>query len=65
MRSRPSAASRNVAPVRCDEWLGKVLSVVDDGHFAGWGCAGLASSADQQACLRGAAAINSALVTFS
>ena len=49
----------------CYRWLGKVLAVVTDGAFGGFGCRSLPDAPARQACNEGVRAMNGALETFS
>jgi hypothetical protein len=46
-------------------WLGKVLSVLTNGEFDGYGCDSAPDARSRRACLQGAAESNEPLVTFS
>jgi hypothetical protein len=61
---RGCAALEPAGRAPCAGWLGKVLTVVTDGRFAGDGCDAV-GVALRPACRRGAASQDGALVTFS
>jgi hypothetical protein len=50
--------------IACYRWLGTTLAVITNGRFRTAGCSKLAPDA-QAACVRGAAAMDGPLVTFS
>lgn len=61
---RACAALPAAARADCSAWFGRTLTIVTDGRFARDGCPRLAAGA-RTACLRGAAAAEQPLHTFS
>jgi hypothetical protein len=49
----------------CYRWLGKVMAVLTNGAFEGYGCDAAPDARTRRACLQGVAEIDEPLVTFS
>jgi hypothetical protein len=53
------------AEFACYRWLGKVLAVLTNGEFEGYGCGAAPDARTRRACLQGVAESGEPLVTFS